>query len=156
VVLVGYETSADGIEHWIVQNSWGSWWGADGFIKMEITEGHGVSGMYWYVQAMDVQSGYPEPETVVPKCDVNEGQGPYGPHTCWDDSHCAGYRECTAWGWCHGHDHCDGEGIPTPEEKCAIDESQHGRGPGRCWYSLDCQGERTCDIWGYCIGNSNC
>ena len=161
VVLVGYETSADGIEHWIVQNSWGTWWGADGFVKMEVTEGHGVSGMNWYVQHMSVQQGYPEeedndetdPEPEVPGCDVDEGAGPYGPHTCWHDDHCSGYRECTAWGWCHGTSYCDGTPLP---DQCAIDESQNERGPNQCWDSFDCHGDRTCSIWGWCQGQSNC
>lgn len=62
MVLVGYDTSEDGIEHWIVQNSWGSWWGDEGFVKMEVTTGHGISGMNWYVQHMNVQEGYPPEE----------------------------------------------------------------------------------------------
>lgn len=38
-------TETVGVPHWKVQNSWGSWWGQDGFVLMEQQGGKGVCGM---------------------------------------------------------------------------------------------------------------
>jgi len=35
VVVVGYGKSPEGINHWIVRNSWGPDWGEEGYIKMQ-------------------------------------------------------------------------------------------------------------------------
>ena len=115
---------------------------------------------------MDVQQGFPpeddgddgsdggDTRPVVPGCDVDESQGPYGPHTCWNDDHCHGYRECSAWGWCHGKSYCGADDVVP--DLCAIDESTNERGPNRCYNSIECHGDRTCSIWGWCEGVSNC
>merc|ERR1711991_391345 len=47
VLLVGYGQD-DGGEHWIIQNSWGTKWGDNGFAKIRITEGSGVLGCQLY------------------------------------------------------------------------------------------------------------
>jgi len=44
VTLVGYNTDA-ATPYWIVRNSWGSSWGASGFIWMQQTEGAGQCGI---------------------------------------------------------------------------------------------------------------
>lgn len=39
----------NGIEYALVKNSWGTWWGDNGFYKVELTnEGHGACAM-WYL-----------------------------------------------------------------------------------------------------------
>ena len=48
------ETEDDDKSYWIVQNSWGSIWGMDGFIRIAVEEGSGVSNINYYVEHMSV------------------------------------------------------------------------------------------------------
>lgn len=40
--------------YWIIQNSWGTGWGQDGFIHLAVETGAGISGMNQYVNWMTV------------------------------------------------------------------------------------------------------
>ena len=55
VVIVGIDRTGD-IPYWIVQNSWDTWWGDNGFIYLAVEEGDGVSGMNLYAEWTDVSS----------------------------------------------------------------------------------------------------
>ena len=137
VALVGLARSAEGVDYWIVQNSWGKNWGEEGFIYLAVETGEGVTGMNMKIQYMSTDPDYPEEENdsgdddnddsnnddVVPvpvaNCDHNEKTNQFGAHTCYSDSECKGLRECGAWGWCQGKSYCD---EPLPD-LCEIDES---------------------------------
>ena len=45
VLAVGYDTAADGTEYYLVKNSWGTTWGDNGYVKMQIVEGDGTCGI---------------------------------------------------------------------------------------------------------------
>lgn len=47
VAIVGIDRTGD-TPYWIVQNSWGTGWGDNGFIYLAVEEGDGVSGMNTY------------------------------------------------------------------------------------------------------------
>ena len=42
--------------YWKIQNSWGTWWGDEGFIRIEIAEGAGVCGINSVVEWVDFQA----------------------------------------------------------------------------------------------------
>ena len=44
-LVVGYGSDEENNEFWIMRNSWGTGWGDNGFILLEITAGSGVCGM---------------------------------------------------------------------------------------------------------------
>lgn len=47
-LIVGYG-SKDGVEFWILKNSWGVEWGEYGYMRIKITEGeYGVCGVNFY------------------------------------------------------------------------------------------------------------
>ena len=88
VALVGLAQSSAGQDYWIIQNSWGSNWGDNGFIYLAAETGVGVTGMNLYVQHMSVDPNFPEEEDdsdgdgdggstpLPPNCDHDESQNP--------------------------------------------------------------------------------
>merc|ERR1719440_1910552 len=46
IAAVGYGTDTDGTEYFIVRNSWSTYWGEEGYIRMQIIgNGPGMCGM---------------------------------------------------------------------------------------------------------------
>jgi len=45
VAVVGLGTDSDGIDYYIVRNSWGSSWGDNGYVKLAVEAGVGVCGI---------------------------------------------------------------------------------------------------------------
>lgn len=45
MLLVGFGTDSVTGEYWILKNSWGTWWGDNGYMYLPITPGAGYCGM---------------------------------------------------------------------------------------------------------------
>ena len=115
VVIVGLEDTGDK-PYWIIQNSWGEYWGNKGFIWIAVEEGDGTSAMNTHVEAMDVEEGYPDPDgddkedkDDDDQCNIDEMENSGGPLMCSEDSECRGNRYCSKYGFCMGDDENDQE-----------------------------------------------
>jgi hypothetical protein len=106
VVAVGYGTTEDGKDYWIVRNSWGPNWGEGGYIRMErnVTQRTGKCGIAM-MASYPVKTGPnptpkpspPEPKPAKPVTCDRHNKCPAGSSCC-----CTyGVRKtCFVWGCC--------------------------------------------------------
>ena len=49
LLLVGFGTDPNAGDYWILKNTWGDWWGDNGYMYLPITIGSGTCGINQYV-----------------------------------------------------------------------------------------------------------
>lgn len=56
VLVVGYGTDVDsGLDYWTIKNSWGWYWGDNGYIKLAVRDGDGTCGVQMQPFTIDLK-----------------------------------------------------------------------------------------------------
>jgi KDEL-tailed cysteine endopeptidase len=128
VLAVGYGTDNDGLNYWIVKNSWGPSWGEKGFIRMEQLGSNSADGKC----GINIEPSYPIKKGPNPPPGPPSPPSPVKPPTACDNSHscpesstcCCAFnigKYCLQWGCCpmqsatccEDHYHCCPSDFPV-------------------------------------------
>lgn len=128
VLAVGYGTDNDGLDYWIVKNSWGPTWGEKGFIRMERLGPGNAEGKC----GINIEPSYPIKKGPNPPPGPPMPPSPDKPPTACDNSHscpesstcCCAFnigKYCLQWGCCpmqsatccEDHYHCCPSDYPV-------------------------------------------
>lgn len=153
VLAVGYGTDNDGLNYWIVKNSWGPTWGEKGFIRMERLGSSDTNGKC----GINIEPSFPLKKGPNPPPAPPTPPSPVKPPTMCDKSHscpeastccCSvtiGKKYCLAWGCCpmesatccDDHYHC----CPSDYPICSL---RAGQCLKVCNFLLVLQCDRIC------------
>ena len=141
-----------------MQNSWGTGWSEQGFVRIAVEEGDGTSAMNTHVETMNIEDGYPDeddededdtnPEPNM--CLIDEDFNEMGPGRCENDSKYRGDRVfCQEYNYCLGESNCpEDEDDEGKEDHCMIDETLNPLGLHHCLHAGECKCDRHCFKFG--------
>jgi KDEL-tailed cysteine endopeptidase len=128
VLAVGYGTDDDGVNYWIVKNSWGPGWGEKGYIRMERFGSDSTDGKC----GINIEASFPIKKRPNPPPSPPSPPSPIKPPSHCDNSHscpasstcCCAFnigKYCLQWGCCpmesatccEDHYHCCPSDFPV-------------------------------------------